>query len=57
MTGKLLWVFHTIPRPGEFGFDIAGTHKNIGAWLDRVKALPGWKHPYELMPGYPPVLA
>jgi glutathione S-transferase len=41
----------------EFGFDIPGTHKNIGAWLDRIKALPGWKHPYELMPGYPPVLA
>jgi glutathione S-transferase len=41
----------------EFGFDISGTHKNIGAWLDRIKALPGWKHPYELMPGYPPVLA
>ena len=41
----------------EFGFDIAGLHKNIAAWLDRIKALPGWKHPYELMPGYPPVLA
>ena len=41
----------------ELGFDIAGTHKNIAAWLDRMKALPGWKHPYELMPGYPPVLA
>jgi len=37
----------------EFGFDIAETHKNIGAWLERIKALPGWKHPYELMPGYP----
>lgn len=37
----------------EFGFDIAGTHRNIGAWLERIKALPGWKHPYELMPGYP----
>ena len=37
----------------EFGFDIAGQHKNIGAWLDRIKALPGWKHPYDLMPGYP----
>jgi glutathione S-transferase len=22
-------------------------------WLDRIKALPGWKHPYELMPGHP----
>jgi glutathione S-transferase len=40
----------------EFGFDIAGTHKNIATWLDRIKALPGWKHPYELMPGHPPKL-
>ena len=37
----------------EFGFDIAVEHKNIAAWLGRIKALPGWKHPYELMPGYP----
>jgi glutathione S-transferase len=37
----------------EFGFDIAAQHKNIAAWLDRIKALPGWKHPYDLMPGYP----
>jgi len=39
--------------PEEFGFDIPGTHKNISAWLDRIKALPGWGHPYDLMPGYP----
>ena len=37
----------------EFGFDIAKEHPAIGAWLERMKALPGWKHPYELMPGYP----
>ena len=37
----------------EFGFDIAAEHKNIAAWLGRIKALPGWKHPYDLMPGYP----
>jgi glutathione S-transferase len=37
----------------EFGFDIAAEHRNIGTWLARIKALPGWKHPYELMPGYP----
>ena len=37
----------------EFGFDIAAQHKNIGAWLDRMKALPGWAHPYDLMPGHP----
>ena len=39
--------------PDEFGFDIAATHKNIAAWLERIKALPGWKHPYDLMPGHP----
>jgi glutathione S-transferase len=37
----------------EFGFDIPSQHKNIAVWLDRVKALPGWKHPYDLMPGHP----
>ena len=37
----------------EFGFDIAKDHPAIGAWLDRMKALPSWKHPYDLMPGYP----
>ena len=39
--------------PEEFGFDIAATHKNIGAWLARIKKLPGWAHPYDLMPGHP----
>jgi glutathione S-transferase len=37
----------------EFGFDIAAQHKSVGAWLDRIKALPGWGHPYDLMPGHP----
>ena len=40
----------------EFGFDIAAQYNSIGAWLHRIKALPGWVHPYELMPGYPLVL-
>jgi glutathione S-transferase len=39
--------------PEEFGFDIAAQHKNIGVWLDRMKALPRWAYPYDLMPGYP----
>jgi glutathione S-transferase len=39
--------------PDEFGFDIPKDHPAIGAWMERIKALPGWKHPYELMPGYP----
>ncbi len=37
----------------EFGFDIRKDYPNIGPWLDRIKALPGWKHPYDLMPGHP----
>jgi glutathione S-transferase len=37
----------------EFGFDIAADHRNIAAWLERIKVLPGWKHPYDLMPGHP----
>jgi glutathione S-transferase len=37
----------------EFGFDIAADYKNIGAWLTRMQALAGWRHPYELMPGHP----
>jgi glutathione S-transferase len=37
----------------EFGFDISREYPAIGAWKERIKALPGWGHPYELMPGYP----
>jgi glutathione S-transferase len=37
----------------EFGFDIAAAHPNIAAWLGRMKALAGWAHPYDLMPGHP----
>jgi len=39
--------------PEEFGFDIAAQYSNIALWLTRIKALPRWKHPYELMPGHP----
>ena len=35
----------------EFGFDAARDHPAIGAWLEHIKALPGWKRPYESMPG------
>ena len=33
----------------ETGVDLA-TFPNLIAWRDRIAALPGWKHPYELMP-------
>ncbi|MEM1301013.1 MAG: glutathione S-transferase [Pseudomonadota bacterium] len=38
--------------PEPFGFDRADW-PNIDAWLNRTAALPGWKHPYDLMPGHP----
>ncbi len=37
----------------EFGFDIPSEYPAIGKWLDRMRALPNWGHPYELMPGHP----
>ncbi|NIZ59969.1 glutathione S-transferase [Sedimentitalea sp. CY04] len=35
-----------------FGFD-RKDYPHIDAWLNRISALPGWKHPYDLMPGNP----
>lgn len=28
-------------------------HVNVQKWLDRISSLPGWKHPYDLMPRGP----
>lgn len=36
----------------EYGISWAD-YPHIPPWLDRIKALPGWVHPYELMPGHP----
>ena len=38
--------------PEPFGFD-RKDWPHIGAWLDRIAALPGWKAPYDMMPGNP----
>lgn len=38
--------------PEPFGFSRADWPA-IDRWLDRIAALPGWKHPYDLMPGNP----
>ena len=37
----------------EFGFDLGKDHPAIATWRERIKDLPGWVHPYELMPGHP----
>jgi len=38
--------------PEPFGFTRADW-PHIDRWLGRIAALPGWKHPYDLMPGSP----
>jgi len=37
----------------EHGFDIEKEFPNVHAWRERIKTLPGWKHPYDLMPQPP----
>jgi glutathione S-transferase len=37
--------------PEESGYDWPATNPNLAAWIERLRALPGWKGPYELMPG------
>ena len=38
--------------PEPFGFDRADW-PNIDRWLSNIEATPGYKHPYDLMPGSP----
>jgi glutathione S-transferase len=45
LCGYLYW-------PDEFGVSWSD-YPRIGAWLGRIQSLPGWVHPYELMPGHP----
>jgi glutathione S-transferase len=35
--------------PEPFGFD-RSDFSNINRWLDNIASIPGWKHPYDLMP-------
>jgi glutathione S-transferase len=35
----------------EAGYDLATSHPAINAWLGRVAKLPGWRLPYDLLPG------
>ncbi len=36
----------------EFGFEPTA-YPNIDRWREAIAALPGWAHPYDLMPGHP----
>ncbi len=42
------YLYYTEP----FTFDRAD-YPHIDRWLDAIAATPGWKHPYDLMPGSP----
>jgi glutathione S-transferase len=35
----------------ETGCDLPATHPAVAAWLGRIAALPGWRAPYDLLPG------
>ena len=45
MCGYLFWLDEAGIAPGAF--------PNIERWLDSIRGLDGWVHPYQLMPGYP----
>jgi glutathione S-transferase len=42
------YVFYPVE---ESGLDIERQFKNIAAWRKRLSELPGWAHPYEVLPG------
>jgi len=35
----------------ESGYDLAARFPPVHAWLQRIAALPGWRAPYDLLPG------
>lgn len=35
----------------ETGVDVRAKYAAIGKWLERIQALPGWRGPYECLPG------
>lgn len=36
---------------GEWPVGLAARYPNIAAWIGRIRALPGWAAPYDLLPG------
>ena len=35
----------------ESGYEVAARYPHIGSWLERVRAIPGWADPYDVLPG------
>jgi glutathione S-transferase len=46
LCGYLFW-------EDELGIHWRDSHPAIAAWLARIRALPRWRAPYDLMPGHP----
>jgi glutathione S-transferase len=35
----------------ESGYEVTGRFPNLAAWLERVREIPGWANPYDILPG------
>ena len=35
----------------ESGYEVVGRFPNIAAWLERIREVPGWANPYDILPG------
>jgi glutathione S-transferase len=35
----------------ESGYEIAGRYPHVDAWVRRMRAIPGWADPYDVLPG------
>jgi len=43
------YIFYTDEIPVDWDREFP----NLVAWRERIRALPGWQYPYDLMPGHP----
>ena len=46
-----LAVWLPVLPPGGERLSVAGRFRHVEAWLERVRALPGWANPYDILPG------
>lgn len=35
----------------ESGYEVEGRFPHVAAWLERVRRIPGWANPYDILPG------
>jgi len=35
----------------ESGYEVEGRFPHVAAWLERVRKIPGWANPYDILPG------